>query len=66
MADRVQKTSGLKYVQDGPAATFKETINDNFDKIRGVYVGPDTEEARNEANQTLNVGGLWIVTKTES
>ena len=56
---------GIQDVNIGSAATFRSTINSNFDIIKnnwtGIYIGSDQNTA-----ETLPVNGLWIKTSATS
>lgn len=64
--ENISTIDDIQHVEIGSAATFRNTINENFDIIKnnwvGAYVGSDPDVAA----EALTTNGIWIKTSEVS
>ena len=60
------KSLDIQEVTVGSAANFRGTINDNFNEIKNKWTGIVRTNTQQVANNTLEVGGIWLQTESSN
>jgi len=65
-AENNSTINDIQPVNIGSAATFRETINNNFDIIKNNWVGAYVGSDQAQAGTVLATNGIWIKTSEVS